>query len=342
MKQNAHYPPVNVATRIMAERAIIYRPQLKQQLGSVTGSLLLNQIAHWFHANKDKPFWKFAAPCEHRKYRKGDSWQEELGFVRSEYENALKSIATRIKPTERFTSPLKDTYNADGSLAPVERIVIYWRDRDNVTWYWLNTALYEEHLKLAYQNFTPHASYAPSDETFADVENEHSSDVEIQHSRNVENEHPPYTEMYIKEEQKDSAPAAQATATPNQKRPMYDAIFSVWGFVGARNGEYQRFLTGKETKRNKDCNIEPPVSPDELLAWGKWYRHRNARDGFVMVESPSKVQSSIAEFRRVGNELRIYPAAQPSENKLELVPDEQPEPPTLTDLMRNAGYEVSS
>lgn len=123
-------------------------------------------------------------------------------------------------------------------------------------------------------------------------------EMEKQHNRNKR-------KVGSKErEKKDSVSATQDTQpdTPNpapKQRPMYDAVFAVWGHIGGLNGDYQSFLLNKATKKQyKDCNVEPPVTPDELLSWNKWYRQRNMREGFIMLNSASKIQSSIAEYRR--------------------------------------------
>lgn len=105
----------------------------------------------------------------------------------------------------------------------------------------------------------------------------------------------------------DSAEKAKPTRKPNA---MYDAICEVWGFSGAMNGRFAKFLTGVATEKGyKDCNLTSPVTPEELLRWNRWYRAKNARPDFVMVKSPAKVQESLIEFR-AQQQKRVVPYPQ--------------------------------
>lgn len=71
---------------------IIYRKELNAITGSVTATILLQQIIYRFVNNGNKPFYKFIEPCGHEKYTKGDSWCEELGFTRKEFLTAIKKL----------------------------------------------------------------------------------------------------------------------------------------------------------------------------------------------------------------------------------------------------------
>ena len=134
--------------RSIAEKPIIYRPSLKNITGSLSSAMLLGQINYWWFSMKEKPFYKFHAPCQHELYREGDSWQEELNFTRSELERAMKNIATKVSPKkadEYRRAYIKDI-NGKMVLAPVDRIVLYWKDINNVTWYEVNQELLSFHL----------------------------------------------------------------------------------------------------------------------------------------------------------------------------------------------------
>lgn len=71
---------------------ILYRKELNIITGSVTATILLQQIIYRFVNNGNKPFYKFIEPCGHEKYTKGDSWCEELGFTRKEFLTAIKKL----------------------------------------------------------------------------------------------------------------------------------------------------------------------------------------------------------------------------------------------------------
>ena len=119
-------------------RSIPYRPQYNFITGKVTASILLQQINYWWHKNERKPFYKFRAPCKHDEYREGDSWTEELGMSKSEFDTALQAIGAKITKGVKKSELLK------------ENIVIYWTDSNRLTWYQLNEALFYALLYLAY------------------------------------------------------------------------------------------------------------------------------------------------------------------------------------------------
>ena len=57
-----------------------YIKELRQLSGSVTASILMQQLDYWFE-KKPGGFYKFLEPCENNElYKTGDSWTEELGF----------------------------------------------------------------------------------------------------------------------------------------------------------------------------------------------------------------------------------------------------------------------
>jgi hypothetical protein len=111
---------------------IPYRKSLRQIAGSVTSTILLQQIIFRSKQKNWEPFYKFKEPCTHSLYKSGDSWTEELGFSRREFDTALKNIGTKIKTgmsKERFL----ETEHSDAS-----GLVAYWTDNRRITWYQLN------------------------------------------------------------------------------------------------------------------------------------------------------------------------------------------------------------
>lgn len=110
-------------------RTIAYYPNLNQLTGSILASLLLQQIVYWWESQDQQPFYKFSAPCQHRAYRPGDSWQEELGFTRTEFETARRRLGRKIQQGD------------EKSALRLGSLVLYWTDRQRLTWYELNTPL---------------------------------------------------------------------------------------------------------------------------------------------------------------------------------------------------------
>jgi len=121
---------------------ITYRKKLNQITGGVLSTLLLQQMIYWASKNDYKPFYKFSNVCNHEKYAPGDSWREELGFTRYEFETALKKIGTKsVKGTDK---------SALYEVEKVTHLVIYWTDKSRVTWWHLNAPLLRKLVEIVY------------------------------------------------------------------------------------------------------------------------------------------------------------------------------------------------
>ena len=73
-------------------RMIAYRPEWRPLVGSINGAILLGQLLYWWKKNGDRAFYKFKEPCDNPLYRVGDSWCEELGFSKAEFDLAWKYV----------------------------------------------------------------------------------------------------------------------------------------------------------------------------------------------------------------------------------------------------------
>jgi len=82
-------------------RTIPYRPEVAKVVGGIGAAILLQQIVYRANGNNFEAFYKFKEPCDHHLYRPGDSWTEELGFSRREFDNALSEIG--VKHTAKVT-----------------------------------------------------------------------------------------------------------------------------------------------------------------------------------------------------------------------------------------------
>ena len=85
------------AIKIMAdEKAVIsYRPKFNKHTGSVLATILLQQAAYWWCKMGEQPYYKFKEPCNAPQYRDGESWCEELGFSRREFDTACTMLEER-------------------------------------------------------------------------------------------------------------------------------------------------------------------------------------------------------------------------------------------------------
>jgi hypothetical protein len=134
----------NVALNLLAEDndTIPYRKSLRRIAGSVTATILLQQIVWRAKHHKWEAFYKFKSPCKHELYREGDSWTEELGFSIEEFDAAIKRIGTKITQGTKKTDVLAgDTPNS---------LVLYWTDTNRITWYQLNVDLLGKWLNAIY------------------------------------------------------------------------------------------------------------------------------------------------------------------------------------------------
>lgn len=107
---------------------ISYRRDWNKITGSVTATILLQQVYYWYKINDYKPFYKFkCAPSKpHKLYNpdKPDDWCTELGFTEREFDGALKKIGFK------YTQKTKDEKH--------NMLVEYWTDSSRVTHYKLN------------------------------------------------------------------------------------------------------------------------------------------------------------------------------------------------------------
>lgn len=107
---------------------IDYSPALAKVAGDAAANLA-GMIRRWCQVMK-REIWK-----------SNDELMSELGLSRYQFEQARAMIATRIR-TGDSKSELQRVRDEGGNLAPVSRIILYWKDRQNKMWYWVNEELF--------------------------------------------------------------------------------------------------------------------------------------------------------------------------------------------------------
>lgn len=115
---------------------IPYRKEFNLITGSITASILLQQIIYRC-GHRNTPFYKFKEPCEHERYQPEQSWKEELGFSRREFDTAIAAISTKVKKGQDLTE--------------ITTPVIHWTTIDRVTFYQLNMCVLRKALKRLYE-----------------------------------------------------------------------------------------------------------------------------------------------------------------------------------------------
>lgn len=74
---------------------------LNHHLSSPKLGLIIGQLEYWFKL-KPKGFYKFLEPCKHPLYKVGDSWAEELGLSRRQFNKIFDEIGIRYKSKTAF------------------------------------------------------------------------------------------------------------------------------------------------------------------------------------------------------------------------------------------------
>ena len=133
---------------------IKYYPELGKAFNSICAAVLLKQIDYLFEANGNEPFYKFKAPCEHELYQVGRSWIEELGVCRSEFDKALARLGA--------VKVVKGVKLVD---AKERALIVYYTDKNRVTWYWLNVTMYEDLLECAFHIKSPNELFIEKAQT---------------------------------------------------------------------------------------------------------------------------------------------------------------------------------
>lgn len=128
----------NMLKILSNQNTLLYRPELNEITGSVNATLLLQQIIYWWQKNGGKEFYKFKEPCNHRLYQKGDSWCEELGFTKRNFDTAIKTIG------------FKRGSGIDGQIPENEALFTYFTDKTRLTKYVLNEDLLSKSLNALY------------------------------------------------------------------------------------------------------------------------------------------------------------------------------------------------
>ena len=111
---------------------VVVRPYMNNITGGFLSSAIFERIL--FFSRKYKEIWIFATPSKDKDYQEGKSWCEVFNVSLLQFNTALKKFAFKLGKT-------KNKINKE------EALVIYYRGRDNKTYYSVNWEVY--HRKLA-------------------------------------------------------------------------------------------------------------------------------------------------------------------------------------------------
>lgn len=89
-------------TAAQTARGIPYHPAFRSIAGSVSATILFQQLEFYFAKYPDG-FYKFLEPCPgHKNYKEGDSWTEEIGFSKDEFRSAFDNLAIRYRSKKEY------------------------------------------------------------------------------------------------------------------------------------------------------------------------------------------------------------------------------------------------
>lgn len=117
--------------------SITYRPDLNHLTGSVISTIILSQIIYWWKKAERSKFYKFKEACSHPMYKHGDSWCEELGLTREEFDSGIKKICFKLGKNKNI-------------IKKEDAIILSYTDSQRLTWYEVNEDLLSKVVSQLY------------------------------------------------------------------------------------------------------------------------------------------------------------------------------------------------
>jgi hypothetical protein len=144
-------------------RVILISPRLARHFGSASIAAFLTVALQEFKASKGEPFYKFNEPCGHELYREGDSWEEALGLSSRAVKTVLNKIGFKLGPStrSRIAAEITRVMGREASKEEIqqlfekrrnEALIVYYTDREHVTWYELRMQEVSKLLTAVYGN----------------------------------------------------------------------------------------------------------------------------------------------------------------------------------------------
>lgn len=301
-----------VSLDIIAEDkyAIAYRPKFTALCDSALAAILLQEMIYFWKQKEGKPFYKFKDACEHDLYREGDSWCETLGFNKHEFDTALKVIATKIKKDVSKKDVLATEYpvRKEGEsdqdfytrfTKALSACVIYWTDRNRLTWYQVNETLLCKFVDGIYISKNNGARYLKS--CIVAFTSKKAWDERRKDSPKVPAKVP------AKTTQKDSSP--QNGDVPAEK--LFDVLSKMMfpdepaltkadqALVGIATAWLEgRKPTARQAKRNLE-QLTPASNIPELKKFFSWYRVNPDTKNADFPVDVIKLQRHYQNFRKI-------------------------------------------
>lgn len=150
----------------ITRQTIPYVRELRHVAKSVTGCLLMQQLDFHFAKYPDG-FYKFLEPCRNSKfYKRGQSWQEELGFSAEEFRTAFDKIGVRY--------PSKSAFDAAADKFGGKYYCSYFDKQQGLTYYFRNHPVVDSALDRLIEGDDPPPA-AEVDEESGEVDDPRSA-----------------------------------------------------------------------------------------------------------------------------------------------------------------------
>lgn len=125
---------------------IAYIKEARKAAGSVTATILWQQMEHNFGRKKYQPFYKFMEPCDHPAYTERDSWCEELAFSPDEFRNAFSKIGVKYDSKKEFIASQEAGEMFFNEKGEEKMYAAYYDKLGRQTFYYRNHQLVEKQL----------------------------------------------------------------------------------------------------------------------------------------------------------------------------------------------------
>jgi hypothetical protein len=134
-------------------RIIALTSDLIDLAGDGNAAIFLAQALFWWRVAGRKKFYKFNSPCDHKLYRTGDSWLEELRLKRTMFATARRRVAVKVHIS--CMDEITAAFN-EGAL------IVYGTDENHLTWYLVNEQALQERSPAIFARFFEGATVGTS------------------------------------------------------------------------------------------------------------------------------------------------------------------------------------
>ncbi len=234
---------------------IPYVKEIRPVAGSLSGTILWQQLEYRFK-NYPTGFYKFLSipKTHHDKYRKGDSWTEELAFSIKEFRSAFDNIGVRYPTKSSYQTKENPFLRDDGSTAyfcsyydKITHVTHYFRNHEGIKSLYTTLNLSGDKPRDALLDSTELPKVPlPSEPNDSSTIYTKKTSIEKHHNRSTppenlavadDNQAPILDELVISTKTENTSNTSEAVVVSEQTEPTEQL---------AHNPEHWRFLSERE------------------------------------------------------------------------------------------------